>query len=177
MELLTPLKQLNNYIDSEGFSYVNQSAYKRLHSTETALLKIQNDIAASMDSGKAVALILLGLSAAFNNIDHNIVFNCLWDWFWVDSTVLMWIKSYLSNQKQKVKLGNSFSDGSSMEYPRALSWVPSFLPFTLPLSNIISSFNLSHHLYADGTQIYLALNHRNFDFSFVLPVFKSEWLV
>ena len=37
-------KQLNNYIDSEGLSNVNQSAYRRLHSTESALLKIQNDM-------------------------------------------------------------------------------------------------------------------------------------
>ena len=43
------VKQLNRYIDSEGFSNVNQSAYRRLHSTEIALLKIQNDIASFMD--------------------------------------------------------------------------------------------------------------------------------
>ena len=55
--------QLNSYINNEGLSNLNQSAYKRLHSTETALLKVQNDIAASMDSGKAVALTLLDLSA------------------------------------------------------------------------------------------------------------------
>ena len=78
-------KQLNNYIDSEGLSNVNQSAYRRLHSTESALLKIQNDIAASMDSGKAVALTLLDLSAAFDTIDHDILFNSLGDWFGVDS--------------------------------------------------------------------------------------------
>ena len=79
-------KQLDRYIDSEGFSSVNQSTYRRLHSTETALLKIQNDIAPSMNSGKAVALTLLDLSVAFDIIDHDILFNCLRDWFWVDGT-------------------------------------------------------------------------------------------
>ena len=68
-----------------------------MHSTETALLKIQNDIAASMDSGKAVELTLLDLSVAFSTIDHDILFNCLRDWFGVDGSVLRWIKSYLSN--------------------------------------------------------------------------------
>ena len=81
--------QLNSYINKEGLTNFNQSAYKRLHSTETALFKIQNDIAASMDAGKAVALTLLNLSAAFDTIDHNILSNCLSDWFSVDGTVLM----------------------------------------------------------------------------------------
>ena len=41
-----------------------------------------------------------------------------------------------------------------------------FTLYTTPLSNIISNFIVAHHLYADGTQIYLALDHRNFDSSF-----------
>ena len=63
--------QLNCFIYKEGVSNVNQLAYRRLHSTETALLKIQNETAASVDSGKAVALTLLDLSALFDTIDHN----------------------------------------------------------------------------------------------------------
>ena len=44
---------------------------------------------------------------------------------------------------------------SSMEYPKALSWVPSFLSIASLPSNIIFTFNVPHHLYADDTQIYL----------------------
>ena len=48
-----------------------QSAYKRFHSIETALLKIHNDIIWNMDNGKVTALTLLDLSAAFDTIDHS----------------------------------------------------------------------------------------------------------
>ena len=40
-------KQLNEFISRKGLLNVNQSAHKSSHSTETALLKIQNDIALS----------------------------------------------------------------------------------------------------------------------------------
>ena len=63
-------KQINEHIAHEGISNENQSAYRAFHSTETALLKIQNDIATSMDKGAAVGLVLLDLSAAFDTIDH-----------------------------------------------------------------------------------------------------------
>ena len=69
-------RQINEHIAHEGIPNENQSAYRVFHSTET-LLKIQNDIATSMDKGAAVGLVLLDLSAAFDTIDHSILFNCL----------------------------------------------------------------------------------------------------
>ena len=69
-------RQINEHIAHKGISNENQSAYRVFHSTETALLKIQNDIATSMDKGAAVGLVLLDLSAAFDKIDHSILFNC-----------------------------------------------------------------------------------------------------
>ena len=107
-------------------------------------------------------------SSAFGTIDHTIVFNCLRDWLGMDGTVMIWIKSYLANHRQKVKLGNSFLDAFSLPYGVPQGSVLGPLLFTLyttPLSHIISSFNVTHHLYADDTQIYLALDSRNFDSS------------
>ena len=59
-------KRLNAHIEEHLLSNHVQSAYKRFHSTETALLKIHNDIICNMDNGKVTALTLLDLSAAFD---------------------------------------------------------------------------------------------------------------
>ena len=76
----------------ESISKENQSAYRVVHSTETALLKIQNNIA-TMDKGAAVGLVLLDLSAAFDTIDHSILFSCLQHWYSIDGVVLKWVQS------------------------------------------------------------------------------------
>ena len=54
-----------------------QSAYRKNHSTETALLKIQNDILLSMDRQEVTFLVLIDLSAALDTIDHAILLETL----------------------------------------------------------------------------------------------------
>ena len=53
------------------FYIIDMSAYRKFHSTETALLRVHNDISVSLDKGHVTALTLLDLSAAFDTIDHN----------------------------------------------------------------------------------------------------------
>ena len=50
-----------------------QSAYRRHHSTETALLKVLSDIYAAIDRRQVTILALLDLSAAFDCVDHEIL--------------------------------------------------------------------------------------------------------
>ena len=50
-----------------------QSAYKKQHSTESALLKVKNDILLNMDAQKVTLQVLLDLSAAFDTVHHDIL--------------------------------------------------------------------------------------------------------
>ena len=50
-----------------------QTACKKHHSCETALLLVQNDILKSIDNEQYVVLLLLDLSAAFDTVDHKIL--------------------------------------------------------------------------------------------------------
>ena len=54
-----------------------QSAYLPLRGTETALTKIIDDIAISIDSNSPTYLILLDLSSAFDTVNHAILSNRL----------------------------------------------------------------------------------------------------
>ena len=79
-----------------------QSAYRRFHFCETALLRVQNDIFVSLDAGRSSALLLLDFSAAFDTIDHNILLHRLQQWFGFSSTALNLLSSFLSGRSQIV---------------------------------------------------------------------------
>ena len=79
-----------------------QSAYRKSHSTEIALLKIHNDIISAMDEGKVTALTLLDLSSAFDTTDHSILLGRLEDWVGVTGRADDWLRSYLTGRSQQV---------------------------------------------------------------------------
>ncbi len=81
-----------------------QSAYLELHSTETALIKVQNDILCALDNGNCVILIMLDLSAAFNMVDHKILLSRLSSRFGICGKALSWLEFYLTDKLQCVNI-------------------------------------------------------------------------
>lgn len=66
-------KQLIDYLDANDLNVTYQSAYRKFHSTETALIHGYNDIAVPLDQKRSVILLLLDLSAAFDTVNHFIL--------------------------------------------------------------------------------------------------------
>lgn len=157
--------QIQHHFSSNNIDNIYQSAYKAGHSTETALLKIKSDIHANLAQNKPTALLLLDLSSAFDTIDHSQLLARIHSWFGFSNKVLAWFTSYLGNRYQSVKVNKSISDPRPLMYGVPQGSVLGPLLFTLytaPLSAIISSFkNIQHHLYADDTQIYIAITPHN----------------
>ena len=71
------LVQISRPLSANNLLNQFQSAYRPGHSTETALLKIVNDLLLSLDDGEISLLASLDLSAAFDTIDHDIILHIL----------------------------------------------------------------------------------------------------
>ena len=127
------------------------SSFRTLHSTETALLKVTNDLLLTTDRGE---------SAAFDTIDHSILINCLKSFVGIRDTALGWLPSYLFSRTCAITIGNHSSSTTQMTYglPQGSILGPIlFSIYMLPLGQIILRHNVSFHYYADNTQIYLPL--------------------
>ena len=86
-----------------------QSAYRKYQRTETALLKVKNDILMSMNRQHVTLLVLLDLSAAFNTVDHSIMITRLQSKIGMSVCPLSWFRSYLSHRSQRVSVNGALS--------------------------------------------------------------------
>jgi len=74
---LVVVKQLIHHADQNGLLPVRQSAYRRFHSTESAVLVVHSDIVSAIGDGHVAALALLDLSLAFDSVDHSTLLSIL----------------------------------------------------------------------------------------------------
>ena len=80
--------QTAEHVSRSGLYPLFQSAYRAGHSTETALLKVQNDILLAMDRQHVILLVLLDLSAAFDTVDHRVLLRRLEVTYGITGTAL-----------------------------------------------------------------------------------------
>ena len=151
------LLHLNSFDSISPF----QSAYRQFYSTETALLRIHDDLLTAMERKRVSALVLLDMTAAFDTVDHDILLTRLSSNFGLSGSALSFLSSYLSDRTQSVTIGSHSSPSSSV-----LTGVPQgsvlgpllFTLYTTPLSYILNDFHVSFHMYADDTQLYLSFS-------------------
>ena len=152
-------KQLTDHMTTNKLHVPVQSAYRPNHSTETALLKVLNDILVSVDKGDGVILILLDLSAAFDTIDHSTLIDRLGEQIGVKGPALNWFKSYLSKRLQTIHVNGTSSSSTLVLFgvPQGSVLGPiKFSVYQSPLFDIARLHGVEVHLYADDTQLYVS---------------------
>ena len=102
---------------------------------------------------------MVDFSSAFDTIDHPILVHRLHTDFGFTDTVLQWFSSYLTDRTHYVSLSNHCSDFAPVHsgVPQGSVHVPMlFTMYTKPLSAIIDSHSIIHHLLADDLQLQMS---------------------
>jgi len=91
--------QVYGYLTENNLISSQQSGFRSLHSTVTALLEATNNWAFNIDKGSVNAVVFLDLKQAFDTIDHAILLSKLFE-YGIGGIAYEWFRSYLDNCNQ-----------------------------------------------------------------------------
>lgn len=146
--------QIDDYLSSNGFLNPLQSGFRSGHSTQSAVLKVTDDIRRALDEGKVCISSLLDYSNAFLTVNHACFIQKLYLLYGFSFTACKFLYSLLEGRSQMVCLNGEYSglllllDG----FAQGMILSPTF--FSLHLNDMTD--RISHsipHLYADDTQL------------------------
>ena len=148
--------QLFNYLLSHNFISTDQSAFRKQHTTQTALHRVVDDWLESMDNGEITALCMFDLGKCFDTINHEALLFKMSKYGIID-TELQWFTSYLSNRKYQVSCNGCLSDLNSIDtgIPQGSNIGP--LLFLIYINDITSFLpDCTSNLYADDILVYIS---------------------
>ena len=131
---------------------IRQSAYRKYHSTETAVLSVLEGLLTKSDQKRVSVLALLDVSAAFDTLDHAILLRRLG----ISGVSLSWFESCLSDRTQSVVVDGLMSTPIPLVFGVPQGSVLGPVLFTLysqPLSDVIACHSCDYYNYADDTEI------------------------
>ena len=142
--------QTQNYLDKHKILYKYQSGFRPLHSTDTCLTLLNDNILSGIDKGLLTGVILIDLQKAFDTIDHDIFLMKL-ECMSFGKQTISWFKSYLNNRTFRVNIENEYSTPGELKcgVPQGSILCP--LIFLIYVNDMPQSVDCDLLLYADDT--------------------------
>lgn len=151
--------QVYGYLTENNLISSQQSGFRSLHSTVTALLEATNDWAFNIDKGSVNAVVFLDLKKAFDTVDHTILLSKLFE-YGIRGNAYEWFRSYLDNRNQQCFVNGSLSNSQILTcgIPQGTILGPLlFILYINDLPNCLS--NSVARMYADDTHLTFASNN------------------
>ena len=149
--------QMSSYLQANNLVDDLQTAYRTGHSTQTALIKLTDDIRQGIDRRRLTALLQFDFSKAFDRVCHATLLAKLRGLGFSVST-LRWLASYLTGRSQAVRSGSaSLSSFRQLNRGVPQGSVLGPLLFTVFVGDIAADLDagVRHVIYADDLQIYV----------------------
>ena len=144
VEFLTMHDKLSSY----------QSGNRKMHSTETALINVTDNILKAIDEKSTSLLVLLNMSKAFDSLNHNLLLEKLRK-LGLKASVTSWFSSYLSSRYQRVRYEDSVSELLPLTNGVPQGSILGPVLFTIYINDLISVITHSQSAtYVDDSQLH-----------------------
>ena len=121
---------LYSFLCENDLIYIRQSGFRSKHSTETALIKIIDDLIFNLDNDSVSGMVLVDYLKAFDMVDHTLLLKKL-EVYGLNRDSLQWLTSYLEEIKDAIWLSWETNSQVSllfvMVFPRDPYLAPSYL--------------------------------------------------
>lgn len=146
--------QLQEYMENNDLFSKNQSGFRKYHSCETAINYVINEWK-NRDTKEIIIALFLDFKRAFETIDIEILLKKL-RMYGVEDNEIKWFRAYLTQRRQKTKIGNIESD-----YANTHTGVPQgsilgallFIIYINDIENVVKHCKVV--MYADDTLLYI----------------------
>jgi hypothetical protein len=147
--------RLTQHMEVNGLMDPHQSAYRKMHSCETALLSVLNYMQRAIDRKRITVLALYDLTAAFDTVEHKQLLDAIMS-IGLNGMSLNWMTDYMSNRSQSVMIRDTLSSSSRITcgVPQGSVLGPIlFCIYMRGIHDLFSNEKMHYMLYADDIQV------------------------
>lgn len=144
--------RLTNFLVNNDFFYTHQFGFLKNKSTNHAVLDFINFISDNLNKGNVLLGLFMDVRKCFDCISHSILFKKLEN-AGIRGNALKWFKSFFNGRKQKVKIGNEFSNNTcEIDISTFQGSVLGVLTFLIFINDVHYCTNAFSVLFADDIQ-------------------------
>ena len=141
---------------------IRQHAFCKLHSTETTVLSLFDDLYNLLDTGQPIQLILLDLSSAFDTLRHDILIERLRN-IGIQYITMEWFSYFIKDRNYSIKIRNNYSKSNTIDHgvPQCSIMSPIlFSSYLIPLQTIMQSYpSVTYNLYACDIELHATISN------------------
>ena len=147
-------RNIYNHLSENSLLSDFQSGYRPHHSTQMQLAYMTDSLYESLDKEQDFTALYLDVTKYFDKIWHQgLIFKCENEFF-ISGPLLRWLKSYLTDRRHKVRIGNTYSTSLTINAGCPQGSILGPLLALLYLNNLPGQLTNTALFYADDISLY-----------------------
>lgn len=147
---------LYNYLCENNLLYPLQSGFRKHHGTDTALIRVIDNLLFNLDNDQVSGLLLVDYRKAFDMVDREILLQKL-NAYGLTPVASKWFSSYLTDRHQFIAIDNVTSDSTLVRHGVPQGSILGPLLFVIYINDLPLHVNGADlDLYADDTTLTLS---------------------